>query len=306
MHDLNTPQFTWVRTRGLTRTPRPVAPVHQPEVAARAIVWAAAHGRREVWVGEATVATILGNRLAPWFFDRYLARTAYEGQQTDVPLPADREDYLDRVRDDDADAGDTAPSTTRPTPSASMRGCVCAGVARGEPWRARDCSPRGDWRARARGSADGVATRNTIHVDVPPERVFAVLSDARCYEHWVVGARRIRDFDPEWPAKGTVFRHALGVGPLTLHDHSRVVEVDPPRLLVLLVQARPFGTGLVRLTLAPEAAGCLIDMVEGPGGRLTRLVWSRVADALVHRRNDVSLRRLKALAEGGRPAGRPQ
>lgn len=109
MHDLNTPQFTWVRTRGLTRTPRPVAPVHQPEVAARAIVWAAAHGRREVWVGEATVATILGNRLAPWFVDRYLARTAYEGQQTDVPLPADREDYLDRVRDDDADRGAHGP-----------------------------------------------------------------------------------------------------------------------------------------------------------------------------------------------------
>ncbi|MDX6584622.1 MAG: hypothetical protein QOI10_3806, partial [Solirubrobacterales bacterium] len=56
---LNTPQFEWVRTR-LPRHPQPVPPIYQPEVAARAIVWASAHQRREVWVGGPTVATILG------------------------------------------------------------------------------------------------------------------------------------------------------------------------------------------------------------------------------------------------------
>src|SRR5215210_3212184 len=54
---LNTPQFEWVRSR-LPRHPQPVAPIYQPEVAARAIVWAAGQRRREVWVGGATVATI--------------------------------------------------------------------------------------------------------------------------------------------------------------------------------------------------------------------------------------------------------
>jgi hypothetical protein len=39
---LNTAQFTWVRTR-LPRHPQPVPPIYQPEVAARAIVWAATH-----------------------------------------------------------------------------------------------------------------------------------------------------------------------------------------------------------------------------------------------------------------------
>ena len=72
---LNTPQFTWVRAR-TEGTPRPVAPVYQPEVAARAIVWAAAHDRREVWVGLPTVYTIWGQRLAPWLAGWYLARTA--------------------------------------------------------------------------------------------------------------------------------------------------------------------------------------------------------------------------------------
>ncbi|MDP9401620.1 MAG: SDR family oxidoreductase [Actinomycetota bacterium] len=106
---LNTPQFTWVRVRGLARRPRPVAPVYQPEVAARAIVWASEHGRREVWVGGATVGTILGSRLAPWFADRVLARTNYEGQQTDEPLEPDRRDYLFAPLDDDEDRGTRGP-----------------------------------------------------------------------------------------------------------------------------------------------------------------------------------------------------
>src|SRR5207248_6296959 len=44
---MNTPQFDWVRSR-LPRRPQPVPPIYQPEVAAEAIVWAAAHRRREI------------------------------------------------------------------------------------------------------------------------------------------------------------------------------------------------------------------------------------------------------------------
>lgn len=91
---LNTPQFTWVRTRGIDNTPRPVAPVYQPEVAAEGILFAATHERREVWVGGSTVATILGNRLVPWAADLYLARTNVKGQQTDQPVSPERRDYL--------------------------------------------------------------------------------------------------------------------------------------------------------------------------------------------------------------------
>jgi hypothetical protein len=68
--------------------------VFQPEVAAKGIVWAAGRQRREVWVGGSTVATILGNRIAPGLLDRYLARTNVKAQQTDEPLPPDRPDYL--------------------------------------------------------------------------------------------------------------------------------------------------------------------------------------------------------------------
>src|SRR5437867_4377682 len=71
---LNTPQFEWVLSR-LPNKPQPVPPIYQPQVAAEAIVWAAHHGRPEIWVGGTTVATILANEIAPRLLDHYLGRT---------------------------------------------------------------------------------------------------------------------------------------------------------------------------------------------------------------------------------------
>ncbi|MEU3370534.1 SDR family oxidoreductase [Streptomyces sp. NPDC006660] len=81
MPAVNTPQFSWVRSR-LSGHPQPVAPIYQPEVAARAVVFAADHpGRKQYYVGASTVATIWANRFVPALLDRYLARTGYDSQQ---------------------------------------------------------------------------------------------------------------------------------------------------------------------------------------------------------------------------------
>lgn len=87
---VNTPQFDWVLSR-LPRRPQPVPPIYQPEVAARAILYAADHPRRrEYLVGWSTVATVVANRFAAGLLDRYLARTGYRSQQTDQPSRRDR------------------------------------------------------------------------------------------------------------------------------------------------------------------------------------------------------------------------
>jgi short-subunit dehydrogenase len=91
---LNTPHFNVVRSR-LPRHPKPVAPIFQPELAARAIVWAADHPRRELWVGRSTVMALIANRLVPGLVDRYLAHSGYEAQQMDEPVEPDRPDNLD-------------------------------------------------------------------------------------------------------------------------------------------------------------------------------------------------------------------
>jgi NAD(P)-dependent dehydrogenase (short-subunit alcohol dehydrogenase family) len=85
MPALNTPQFSWVLSR-LPRHPQPVPPIYQPEIAARAVLYAAEHpNRKEYWVGASTVLTLLGQRIVPSLLDRYLARSGYKSQQTDQP-----------------------------------------------------------------------------------------------------------------------------------------------------------------------------------------------------------------------------
>lgn len=90
---LNTPQFEWARTR-LPRHPQPVPPIFQPEVAARAIVWAAHHRRREVDVGLPTAVANRVQKIAPGAADHYLARSAYQSQQTSEPVAPARPDNL--------------------------------------------------------------------------------------------------------------------------------------------------------------------------------------------------------------------
>jgi hypothetical protein len=90
---VNTPQFSWVKSR-LPREPQPVGPIYQPEVAARAVYWAAHNERRELYVGWPTVKAIVGNKLAPELADWYVARNAYEEQQTEEPVAPDRRDNL--------------------------------------------------------------------------------------------------------------------------------------------------------------------------------------------------------------------
>jgi short-subunit dehydrogenase len=89
----NTPQFDWGRTC-MRRQPQPVPPIFQPELAAEAIVWAATHRRRELWVGFPVVKALLAQRLLPAVLDRILARKGYAGQRGKDPLPAVRPDNL--------------------------------------------------------------------------------------------------------------------------------------------------------------------------------------------------------------------
>jgi NAD(P)-dependent dehydrogenase (short-subunit alcohol dehydrogenase family) len=90
---LNTPHFSWVKSR-LPRKPQPLPPIFQPELAARAVYWAAHHRRPELYVGWPTVKAIVGNKIAPRLATWYLARYGYDSQQTDVPEDPVRPDNL--------------------------------------------------------------------------------------------------------------------------------------------------------------------------------------------------------------------
>jgi NAD(P)-dependent dehydrogenase (short-subunit alcohol dehydrogenase family) len=138
MPAVNTPQFSWVRSR-LPHHPQPVPPIYQPEVAARAVLFAADHpGRRNYWVGGSTAATILADRLAPGLLDRYLARTGYSSQQTGESVDPGRPDNLDEPVDGPpgADHGAHGAFDDRSHPRSvqqwlSQHGWLAAGAAAG-------------------------------------------------------------------------------------------------------------------------------------------------------------------------------
>jgi NAD(P)-dependent dehydrogenase (short-subunit alcohol dehydrogenase family) len=89
---VNTPQFDWIRKR-VPGAPRPVGPVYQPELAARAVRHAARSGRKEVVLGAPALEAIVADKLASPLMDRRMAKAAYEAQY-DTARPEDRPDNL--------------------------------------------------------------------------------------------------------------------------------------------------------------------------------------------------------------------
>jgi short-subunit dehydrogenase len=90
---VNTTQFGWVLSK-LPNKPKPMGKVYQPEVAAEAIVFAAAHNRREIFVGYPTFEAIIGNKIAPWLGDYVLSKNGYKGQQTDEQVEPGRKNNV--------------------------------------------------------------------------------------------------------------------------------------------------------------------------------------------------------------------
>src|SRR5690606_13428608 len=105
------------------------------------------------------------------------------------------------------------------------------------------------------------------------------------------------------PEPGASFHHRVGFGPLQVADRTTVVEIAPPRVLELLVRARPLVEATVRFEVLgpPEGRSCLLRMVEQPNGP-----WRAVGAALVpllQARNDRSLERLAGAIEASTRTG---
>jgi hypothetical protein len=142
-----------------------------------------------------------------------------------------------------------------------------------------------------------VATNSTV-VDVKTERAFQLLEDPRSLRVLVVGARKIRRFDPAWPDTGTALQHSVGVPPFVLRDRTVVTECIPVRRLVLEARIRPVGTFLATFEFEPHPSGCTLAVEEHAVGGLCALPGiNQVADRLIGLRNAELCRRFRRLAE---------
>ncbi len=139
-------------------------------------------------------------------------------------------------------------------------------------------------------------------IAVPRQQVFDALTTPETYPHWLVGCKDIRDVDDGWPKVGTAFHHRVGlVGPLTVADLSKVLEIEEPRRLQLEVRARPFGRAQATFTLTEVAdkgsPATRVELHEVPIGLLAPT--KPVVDPLIAPRNRRSLDDLAAFLEKG-------
>ncbi len=130
-----------------------------------------------------------------------------------------------------------------------------------------------------------------------PAEVFAVLSDPRTYPDWLIGASRIRDHDPGWPAVGSKFHHLVGIKPFALPDSTEVVSMEPDRLLRMHVRARPLVSAVATFTITGGTDGCVLCIEEEPALRVIGNLIRPVLDPITHVRNHRSLRRLAGVLD---------
>lgn len=127
----------------------------------------------------------------------------------------------------------------------------------------------------------------------PRSQVFEALVTPETYPHWLVGAREIRSVDADWPAVGSAYHHRVGlIGPLTVADLTKVLEIDEPRRLSLEVRGLPLGRGRATFVLSEDPAAAsgpqtVVELSEVPIGRLAPI--TPLVDPLIARRNRRSL-----------------
>ena len=141
----------------------------------------------------------------------------------------------------------------------------------------------------------------TIHADVQasPQDVYAVLIDPYAYAKWVVGSKRVRSVDPNWPAVGARFHHTVGPPGVDIDDSSKLLELEENRRVVLEVRFRPAGVAVVAIELdsRDDDRRTHITMTEQPKSGPVRRWWSKPLAAATSLRNVISLRRLARLCE---------
>lgn len=135
-------------------------------------------------------------------------------------------------------------------------------------------------------------------VQAPSDSVFAVLADGWTYSDWVVGTAHIRDVDDHWPQVGAELRHKAGPWPLSLHDSSTVLAMEPGRHLRLRAGLWPLGEAVVDIRLEPTDAGAtLVTLSEQFERGPLVAARNKLNDLVLHQRNTEALRRLADLAE---------
>jgi len=141
-----------------------------------------------------------------------------------------------------------------------------------------------------------MATNSRLMEGVDADAVFEVLRDGRSYGEWVVGTRKIRKVDPDWPRAGSAIHYTIGYFPFRKDDQTTVVAYQPDRVLALEARAWPAGAASILLTVQGRGSGTVVCIEEKPSRGLAKLLHNPVLDGVIKVRNVETLRRLELQA----------
>ncbi len=263
---------TWTGRHGA-----PPPPVATADEVAAVIERTLDHPRREVPVVGVNRLMVLGSRMLPGLFDALVG-----------PL------FSRLAQDNSVRVSPTAGNLLQPNPAGEA---VSGGYGRlgGPPKEGRTMSPN----QQASGHRKDPGPTVSREVGAPVDAVWKVLADGWSYANWVVGAARVRDVDPGWPAQGSRVHHSFGLWPFLIQDFTRVERAEPPRELELTARGWPAGEAHVHVSVRPDGADRSLvtiteDAVSGPG----KLIPAPIRHFLIAPRNRETLHRLALLAEG--------
>lgn len=151
-------------------------------------------------------------------------------------------------------------------------------------------------------------SRNRIELPASPENVFEILIDPYAFPKWVVGAKRIRGVDPDWPRPGSAFHHASGAGgDVTVKDKTELVTMNPPSSLVLQAYLRPLGIVRIRFELERGSSEntTLLTIREAPAPETKLTKVKKLLDPALYGRNRKSLKCLEKLVRDTVKDGEP-
>jgi len=133
-------------------------------------------------------------------------------------------------------------------------------------------------------------------MDVAPSQVWQVISDPYAYAQWVVGAKEIRAFEGEWPARGALLHHTVGTAIANMKDNTEVLDVDPMRRIKLRGRVRPLGLADITFLITEVDGRTSVTVEETVSGGPAKRIPKPVLDAMLKLRNAETLRRLENLA----------
>ena len=140
--------------------------------------------------------------------------------------------------------------------------------------------------------------RETIELAVPPEEVWAVLTDLTRLDEWVAEHRGFPDGAPSSLSEGTTYSQTLEAAGQEVDMEWAVVEYDEPRVLAFDGSGPAGSSATLRYELTPEGEGTRMAYATSfdlPGGALGALA----AKAAAPDESDAAatLSRLKRLVE---------